>query len=168
MKPWRRLLFYLALNILVSAATTYGVLIWWDSTHRIVPLVPASAVALKATAPAGVPAPASTAIPAGAQVLQIKNVFGVGDLQNEVVLIKRLGEGDLSLSKWKLQDQNGHEYLFPDLVLNKDGAVQLYSRSGVDTAVELYWGQNEPIWKSGEQVSIIDPKGVARATYTIP
>lgn len=169
MKPWKRLLLYLALNILVSAATTFGVLSWWDRTHRITPAAPAPAIAQKAStqAPAA-QGPVPTAIPANQRVIQIQNVYGTGDLQNEVVLIKRLGDGELSLARWKLQDQNGHEYNFPDLVLNKDGAVQVYTRTGVDTVIELYWDLSEPVWKSGEQATLVDPQGVVRATYTIP
>jgi hypothetical protein len=170
MTSWKRLLFYLALNVIVAAVTTLLVLTWWDRTHRInLPAAISPAVTQKAaTQTSGSGKPAATPLPANQPVIEIKNVFGLGDMPNEVIMLKRVGDGELSMSKWKLMDENGHNYIFPDLVLNKDGAVQVYSRAGVDTVIELYWGLNEAVWKSGEQVTLVDPQGVVRATYTIP
>lgn len=171
MKPWKRMLLYLALNVLVSVIATLLMLTWWDRTHRVeIPLTssPAQAAALaQPTLPAGNPS-APTAIPQGQTVIEIKNVFGVGDLQNEVVLLKRVGDGELSLARWKMQGSSGDSYTFPDLVLNKDGAVQIFTRSGEDTVIELFWGRDQAAWSSGEQITLADPQGVIRATYTIP
>jgi LysM repeat protein len=55
----RRWLFYLALNVLVSAATMLGVLYWWDSTHHSAAIAVASPTAL----PAGFTTPLPTARP---------------------------------------------------------------------------------------------------------
>ncbi len=38
MKPWKRLLYYLAINVLVSATTTFTVIWLWDRTHPVVPV----------------------------------------------------------------------------------------------------------------------------------
>lgn len=169
MKPWKRMLLYLALNVLVSAVTTFLVLTWWDRTHRVdLPVTSSSTPAAAAPTAAAGSAPAATPIPEGETVIEIRNVFGVGDLQNEVVVIKRVGDGELALSRWKMEDGEGNAYTFPDLVLNKDGAVQVYTRSGVDTVIELFWGMGRAAWSSGEQVTLVDPQGTVRATYTIP
>jgi LysM repeat protein len=55
----RRWLFYLALNVLVSAATMLGVLYWWDSTHHSAAIALASLTAL----PAGYTTPLPTGRP---------------------------------------------------------------------------------------------------------
>jgi hypothetical protein len=55
-------------------------------------------------------------------VIEINNVFGVGDLQTEAVRLQRLGEGELWLTGWQLKDGDGNIYIFPELLLNKDGA----------------------------------------------
>jgi hypothetical protein len=55
----RRWLFYLALNVLVSAATMLGVLYWWDSTHHSASIAVASATPLAA----GFSTPLPTALP---------------------------------------------------------------------------------------------------------
>jgi LysM repeat protein len=55
----RRWLFYLALNVLVSAATMLGVLYWWDRTHHSTSIAVASATSL----PAGYTTPLPAAQP---------------------------------------------------------------------------------------------------------
>lgn len=101
-------------------------------------------------------------------MIQIQNVFGVGDIDNEVVQLKRAGTGDLWLTGWQLKDQNGHTFTFPKLLLNKDGAVQVYTRAGPDTVIELHWGLSSAVWHTGELVSLLDPHGVLQASYQIP
>lgn len=171
MRLSRRLVIYLVLNIVVSAATTLAVLFWWDANHRS-PLT-AGAPPLASNPPSGTesaPAAAvqSTLPPVGKAIIEIKNVFGIGDLKNEVVVIQRVGEDDLFISGWELEDEDGNRYRFPDLLLNPGGAVQVYSRSGADTVNELYWGAQKPLWRSGEVVTLVDTQGNARASYSIP
>jgi len=188
MNPWKRLLFYLILNAVVSAVTTLTVISIWDRTHRpsIQPVVqPVAQLAATKTREAesmsitatSVPAPAnpetSAATPAQTSApangsMQIENVFGVGDLNTEVILLKHNGSGEIWLTGWKLEDENSHRYVFPQLMLNKDGAIKLYTKPGTNTVIELHWGIKEPVWKSGELVTLLDQNGTAQATYRIP
>lgn len=55
----RRWLFYLALNVLVSAATMLGVLYWWDRSHQST----AVAVPSRTPLPAGYTTPLPSALP---------------------------------------------------------------------------------------------------------
>ncbi|MGD0173591.1 MAG: LysM peptidoglycan-binding domain-containing protein [Anaerolineales bacterium] len=55
----RRWLFYLALNVLVSAATMLGVLYWWDRSHQSTAIAVPSPTPL----PAGYTTPLPTALP---------------------------------------------------------------------------------------------------------
>jgi LysM repeat protein len=99
----------------------------------------------------------------------IDGVIGVGDLQSERVLLKHRGEGELSLNGWRLQDEDGNEYIFPPaLVLYKGGAVNVYTKAGVNTVVDLFWGLSQPVWKSGEKATLRDAQGNARAQFTVP
>jgi hypothetical protein len=70
--------------------------------------------------------------------------------------------------RWKLEDEDNHRYVFPQLMLNKDGAIKLYTKPGTNTVIELHWGIKEPVWKSGELVTLLDQNGTAQATYRIP
>lgn len=116
--------------------------------------------------------PAPTITPGGPVVviqLTINSVIAPGDLANEHVFISR-GPGDavLSLAGWQLVDGNGNVYIFPQLDLFGDGAVNVWSKVGSNTVVDLYWGLPEPVWSSGETVTLRDGDGKVRATYTIP
>ena len=160
----RRIFPYLILNIIVSAATILTILWLWDRSRNIdlpvlTPLPPASTPTLENT---------PTLPPHDQPVILIKNVFGTGDVQNEVVLLNRQGVGKLELTGWQLKDGNGHTYTFPKLILNQDGAVQVYTRAGADSVIELHWGLDQAIWKSGMTVSLLDPVGYVRATFLIP
>ncbi len=113
--------------------------------------------------------PTSTFTPAGQEAqVTIDNVIGAGVLDSEKVRLLRSGAGELSLAGWRLEDGVGNVYKFPQLTLYKDGAINLNTRSGQDTVVDLYWGLNRPIWQSGKTASLYDGENQLRSTYTIP
>lgn len=104
-------------------------------------------------------------------VVEIDSVIGPGDLETEKVLLKHIGEGEFSLAGWQLAKHNGESYTFPlapALVLYKNGAVYLNTKSGADSVVDLFWGKEEPVWNSGDVVILLDPDGKTLDRYTIP
>ena len=98
----------------------------------------------------------------------IDTVIGAGVLENERVVLHRTGDGELSLVGWRLEDGMGKVYTFPQLTLYKGGAINLNTRTGEDTVVDLFWGLTSPIWKPGETVFLYDSLNELRASYTIP
>ncbi|MHC1782667.1 MAG: lamin tail domain-containing protein [Anaerolineaceae bacterium] len=174
MNPWKRLLFFLILNVIVSAGTTVAVMSWWERAHldsraTIVSSTHTAGQEDATAKPAGTAVPTPTPLPPNdIPLIRIENVFGVSDLQNEVVLLKRIGDGELWLTGWRLEDESGQKYIFPDLLLNKDGAIQVFTRPGVDSVIELHWGMKAAVWQPGELVTLVDPLGNVRATYRIP
>jgi len=236
MKGSKRLFYYLFLNILVSACTTFAVLAIWDQTQGsapggLLPLAISSLFGKDTPTPAVTPVvevpqlPVVTPTPAVyvytvrdgdtfasiaeefeipmqelldfngftnpnvlgvGEVLQIplptptpqvsvapanvdiESVIGVGDLASERVLVKHSGEGEVSLAGWTLRDSDGHEFIFPELTLFKDGAINIQTRSGNNTVVDLFWGLDQPILKSGEQVELLDATGATISTYQVP
>ena len=98
----------------------------------------------------------------------IVNIFGAGDLATERVRFERRGERDLSLASWQLRDEDGNIYTFPQLTLYPGGAVDLYSRVGIDDVAALYWGLDQPIWEAGEIVTLVNEQGNIQATFTVP
>jgi hypothetical protein len=171
MRTFKRMLPYLIINILVSAATTLGVLYWWDQNRAVEPLPVVTQMTPIAANPEASPQPPRiipTPPPLGEPIIEINNIFGVGDLETEAVRLQRLGEGELWLTGWQLKDGDGNVYIFPELLLNKDGAVEVNSRAGTDTVIELHWGLNQAAFRSGEEVSLVDPQGNLRSTFIIP
>ena len=101
--------------------------------------------------------------------IEIVNVIGAGDLNNERVVLQQSGAGTLLLAGWQLQDGNGSEFTFPALELTQDGfQVNVYTKSGTNTADSLYWGLSQPIWSSGGTVTLLDPDGAVKATFSVP
>ncbi|MCZ7552593.1 MAG: lamin tail domain-containing protein [Anaerolineales bacterium] len=229
MKPWKRMLFYLSLNVIVSACTVLTVLFLWDQfsgpmPRRLLPealrSIAAAPTPTKSAGDAGrirpQPTPTDEFViyqvasgdtfeslaakynisveeliavngfarsqPLGeGEVLRIPlrasasvvidSVIGAGDLDTERVLLKQRGEGELSLVGWRLEDGQGNIFVFPQfpqLILYKGGAVNVYTKAGNNSVVDLYWGLELPVWASGKTVTLRDPQGNERANYQIP
>lgn len=159
---WKRVLPYLLLNVLVSALTTLLVLWVWDRAQSKSAAVPNQQQPVIASLPATSP----PLPPLDQPVIEIENVFGAGDVKNEVVRLKRIGEGDLWLNGWKLMDENRNVYTFGSLNFIT-GTLEIYTRTGTDTPTTLYWNQAQSVWSIGETVLLVDSAGNLRAQYTI-
>jgi hypothetical protein len=171
MRTIRRVLPYLIINVLVSAATTLGILYWWDQSRPVQPppvLPQFTPVAANPNQNAQSPRIVPTPPPLDQLVIEINNVFGVGDLQTEAVRLQRLGDGELWLTGWQLKDSDGNIYIFPELLLNKDGAIEVNTRAGTDTVIELHWGLTQAAFNPGEEVQLLDPQGNLRSSFRIP
>lgn len=167
------LLLYLLLNIVVSAGTTLAVLAIWDQLRPPTLTRPPEMSTVESNPAVVITStePVPTLPPASASVIEIRSVVGAGDLEQESVLLRRLGEGNLLLTGWTLSGEHNNTYIFPpqpELTLYKDGAVEVLSTIGDNTATTVYWDRSEPAWRSGETIVLTDPEGNERARYTIP
>jgi len=217
-----RALFYLGLNVLISACTAWLVLTLWGRSH-LPPPPPTPKVAVVTVNPLTTPTPtpprfaytvregdtlaaiaqrfgvsvddlcalnhitADTPLAVGQSLLipgeaptptpvvlaqgaiTIDGVLGAGVLEDERVLITYHGKGSLNLQGWQLDDGEGHVYTFPVLSLEQNGAVQVWTKGGLpDTVVDLYWGLDQAVWRSGKVVSLRDPQGQVVAQYAVP
>lgn len=173
MRRRSNVLLYLLLNIIVSAATTLGVLVAWDNL-RPPPLTRPPQVDGEEAPPAVIvtsiePTPT---LPAPDQtVIAIDSVIAAGDVTQESVLLRRVGEGNLLMTGWKLVGEHNNSFVFPaqpELILYKGGAVEVLSRAGDNTATEIYWDRDQPAWQNGETIRLVDSAGNMRAEYKIP
>lgn len=167
MKSSKKLFSYILLNIFVSALTTLVVL-WAWKYFLLKENAPQSAVQTPPSASSAIPTAQTAVQNSNEPLIEIENVFGVGVLDTEVVALQRLGEGELSLTNWKLKDEDGNTYKFPQLILNAQGSVQIYTKFGVDSVVDLHWGLENAIWETGETVTLVNEKGQIQAEYKIP
>jgi hypothetical protein len=162
----RRLLFYLFLNVLVSACVTGAILFWYDRNYRSV-----SQSVVQPAAPLlsqGASAPQATLDPQVDIPVEITSVIGAGTLAAEWVVVSYKGEEPINLANWELRDQDHNVFVFPQLILHTNGAVQVHTDTGTNTVIDLYWGESEPIWESGEEAQLFDPNGTLRAKYRVP
>jgi hypothetical protein len=162
----KKILPYLLLNILVSAVTMLSVILIWNATHKT-PVTFGSG---------NTPSPAiqstdhyqPTLPPLNVRTIEIQSVLVPGDLANEKVVIKSVSENKLDLTGWSLTDAQDHSFTFPALSIYPGGAVTIYSRAGVNSAVELFWASDKPLWYTGEVVTLVDSAGNPRTDFTIP
>jgi LysM repeat protein len=116
------------------------------------------------------PTPIPTEPPAAGEAkVLIREVVGVGNLNEEAVVIANEGSRQVQLANWKLEDNQGNVYTFNPFILFGNGAnLVLHTQVGTDTTFDLYWGLGFPVWESGEIVTLRDADGTARDTLTVP
>lgn len=108
-------------------------------------------------------------LPTGDVVIEISQVIGVGQLAEEAVQIRNIGSNPTALLDWKVVDQDGNFYTFGQVTLFGDGAgILLHTESGQNGATEVYWDLSEPVWESGELVTLLNAQDNIVATFTIP
>ncbi len=196
MNKTTRLIFYILINIVVSALTTLTVLWVWDRAHpqpRLAGPVPtpqsnnpdaaiADAANTDATAavetPDQQPSPIepTTSLPAEPTLdfaeetnVNIRMVVGAGDLEAEYVDIINQSDGKVDLTGWTLMDETDRQFVFPSLILSSGGAIKVYTKAGQNfSVIELFWNESAAVWESGEIATLLDPSGNAISTYTIP
>lgn len=175
MKAKKSLLFYILLNILISVATTLIVLLIWQAAHPSPQMTGANAIPEANSGTLSTPSSGEAEIAQSTpdflqedlQVL-IRSVVGAGNLAMEYVQILNQSEGAVNLNGWQLQNGRGQHFTFPAMILNQDGAVEVHSKAGTSTVIELYWQSDAPIWQSGDTATLIDAEGKIQATYQIP
>lgn len=162
----RRLLGYLLLNVVVSACVTSAILFWYHQNYRSVSQVLAPSIAPLVNE--DVSLPQATWDPQVEIPVEIVSVVGAGTLSAEWVVVSYRGEDQLNLANWELRDEDRNVFVFPQLILYPNGAVQIHTASGTNTVIDLYWGESEPVWESGEEAQLYDPSGNLRAVYKVP
>jgi hypothetical protein len=153
----KRWLLYLLINALVSALVTVSILYVYDRLYRNAAIPPSIATPLTPITPAALPS----------NTLQVV-VLGAGKLENERVVLQYNGPLSLDLSGWRIKDEDGFVYVFPNFTLASGGAVQLHTTQGTDTPIDLFWGLPQAIWESGETLMLFDRTGTPRLNYTVP
>jgi hypothetical protein len=161
----RRLLQYLLLNVVVSVCVTSAILFWYDRNYRS---VSQSAVAPAVSINNQPVAAQATLNPQIDIPVEIVSVIGAGTLNAEWVVVSYKGEDQINLANWELRDSDRNIFVFPQLILHKNGAVQIHTASGTNTVIDLYWGESGPVWESGEEAQLYDPSGNLRAKYKVP
>lgn len=162
----RRIFLYLILNFLVSALAVLMVLVIWDSTHK----GPGQGQISK-NEPTAIPTANSESLVFPAltdKTIEIQTVVAAGDLLNERVLLISVSSSPINLSGWRLVDEDQTVFTFPDLTIYPGGGLNLYSKAGVNSAIDLFWGQENAVWESGESATLFDPGGNKRFGIVIP
>jgi hypothetical protein len=172
MKKHKQLVLYIIINIVISAATTLAVLFWWENFRTpstlAADLDPAGPIQSNLPIQAAETTDISQIEVSRPILIEINNIFGVGEISTEFVLIKNVANEAVSVTGWQLKDQQGHSFVFPELKLLEGGFVKVYTKTGINSALELYWNLPEAIWHTGETATLVDSTGNITASYQVP
>jgi len=91
---------------------------------------------------------ASTTLPADVQISDIEYNPPGDDLQNEYVRIENTGGLAAYMANWTLSDVAGNTFTFPPFTLHPGASVHVWTKAGVGTATDLYWGRGSSVWDS--------------------
>lgn len=125
------------------------------------------ATAAPVSPPGQTPTPAASSGPAGQGEVVINAIDAPGNLELESVRLLNTG-GEVSMAGWTMDDGQGTEFAFPDFTFYSTGAIDVHTRDGTDTTIDLYWGLDEPVWLPGVTIYLRDAGGQLQSTFTIP
>jgi len=79
----------------------------------------------------------------------------------EYVLIHNSGRRSVDLTGWTLSDTAFHTFRLPPFILAPNADVRVWTRAGVNTALDLYWGRRAAVWNNvGDQAFLRDSRGL--------
>ena len=166
----KNLLPFLLINLIVSLLSVLLALFIWNKLN---PCDCAPAAVLQTGSQLVQPGPAAEATPLlpatnPGGLAAIDGVFGAGDLNVEYILLRNQGSGQLNLQGWQIRGPREQTYTLPNLTLNANGAVRLYSKAGISSVIELYWGAAQALWQGGDRIELLDSAGTPQASFLIP
>jgi LysM repeat protein len=97
----------------------------------------------------------------------INAIDAPGNLELEAVRLLNAG-GEVSMAGWTMEDGQGKVFTFPDFTFYSTGAIDIHTRAGTNTTIDLYWGLEEAVWTAGKTITLRDAEGVLQSTFTIP
>jgi LysM repeat protein len=141
-------------------------------TDTPIPFEPPSAdMTATAAAELGVTATALPTPPSltGELQVEIVEILGVGQVDQETVVINNLGERLADMQGWTLSDSDGNIYTFPNFRLWVGGSVMVHTRIGQDgnPPADLFWGKLEAVWSPGDVVTLKDALGTTVSSLVV-
>jgi LysM repeat protein len=108
--------------------------------------------------------PVATSTSADVEIVQ---VLQAGDVTAEQVEIRNTGVDVVEMDEWTLEDADGNVFTFPDLRMQPNQVIRVFSRVGQNTPAALYWNQTVAVWASGEIVTLSDGSGAPQSVLAV-
>jgi LysM repeat protein len=113
------------------------------------------------------PTPTKSVSEASQGEVVINAIDAPGNLELEAVRLLNAG-GEVSMAGWTMGDGQGRVFTFPDFTFYSTGAIDVHTRAGTNTTIDLYWGLEEAVWLPGTTIHLHDANGSLQSTFTIP
>ncbi len=79
---------------------------------------------------------------------------------DEYVVFRNLGNAPLDVTGWSISDEANQSYLVPRFTVGPGKTFTLYTGSGKNTDIKLYWGRRKTVWnRGGDTVIVKDATG---------
>ena len=79
---------------------------------------------------------------------------------NERVILTNTGEEKFNLNGWRLKNESGDTFVFPEFELDPGSEVTIWTGNGDDTDTNLYWDAETSKWDvDGGRVRVLDETG---------
>ncbi|MDQ7026343.1 MAG: lamin tail domain-containing protein [Anaerolineae bacterium] len=103
-------------------------------------------------------------------VLEIVGVVDANDVTAEGIRIRNPGSSStVTVTGWTLEDLDGNVYEFRSQQrIFSNSEVTIYTRTGQDTPIALFWGLDEAVWQEDDVVTLRDENGRVQAIFRIP
>jgi hypothetical protein len=89
------------------------------------------------------------------------------DLAGEYVRVENQGTVRADMSGWTLQDRVYNTFVFPAFSLRPGASVRVWTKKGVNTATDLYWGRASAVWNNiGDTGYLRDREGRLVSTFS--
>ncbi|GMR09573.1 MAG: hypothetical protein BMS9Abin28_0392 [Anaerolineae bacterium] len=108
-----------------------------------------------------------TATPEGLPQVVIRGAYERENLEQEFIYLENIG-GVAVMAGWSLYDGEGNTFTFSGFTLYRGGGVNVYTRAGSNSVINLYWGMDEPLWTPGKVITLLDDKGQVHSTFRVP
>jgi micrococcal nuclease len=69
------------------------------------------------------------------------------NLNEEYACFTNLSDHPVDMTGWRVNHRPDTWYTFPEFILNPQASVRLHSGNEVDTSTDLYWGNDDSIWR---------------------
>jgi hypothetical protein len=93
--------------------------------------------------------------PPDVQITTIRYDPPGSDVDGEYVRIRNRGDSLADMERWTLRDKANHTYTFPAFILYAGASVRVWTKSGTNTATDLYWGAGRAIWNDDEDTAYL-------------
>jgi LysM repeat protein len=100
--------------------------------------------------------------------IRLSVIDGGGDLTRESISVVNDSDLAVNLQGWKVEREGGPAYTFGNMLLFPGSGVLVYTGSGADTSVAVYWNQTGAVWQSGAQARLVNPQGDEVAKLSAP
>jgi LysM repeat protein len=109
----------------------------------------------------------SSSTESGQGKVVINAIDAPGNHEREAVRLLNAG-GEVSMAGWRMDDGQGQVFTFPDFTFYSTGAIDLHTRAGTNTTIDLYWGLDSAVWTPGKIIYLRDASGNLQSTFNIP